>query len=69
MEIMIQGLCILSCFAGSQPRAVRRQRVNPYDRQIYTTDGMGYVPPVPVQAMPMYQRPFTAPPYRKYAGY
>jgi len=60
------GLCILSCCAVSGQRVIHRQRVNPYDRQIYTTDGMGYVPPIPVQTMPMYHRPFTAPPYRKY---
>uniref|UniRef100_A0A914QI43 Uncharacterized protein n=1 Tax=Panagrolaimus davidi TaxID=227884 RepID=A0A914QI43_9BILA len=29
-----------------------RGRVNPYDRDLYTTDGMYDVPPVPVQTMP-----------------
>uniref|UniRef100_A0AC34FWW0 Uncharacterized protein n=1 Tax=Panagrolaimus sp. ES5 TaxID=591445 RepID=A0AC34FWW0_9BILA len=29
-----------------------RGRVNPYDRDLYTTDGMHDVPPVPVQTMP-----------------
>ena len=27
-------------------------RVNPYDRDLYTTDGMNDVPPVPVQTVP-----------------
>lgn len=61
-----QGLCFLTCCIGSRPRVIYAHRVNPYDRQIYTTDGMGYIPPLPIQSMPMQQRPFTAPPYRKY---
>ncbi|KAE9549516.1 hypothetical protein FO519_007280 [Halicephalobus sp. NKZ332] len=62
------GICLLSCLACGS-RTVYTTSVDPYDRGVYTTDGMGYVPPIPTQAMQMQNRPFTTPGYSNYGRY
>uniref|UniRef100_A0A7E4W3X7 Uncharacterized protein n=1 Tax=Panagrellus redivivus TaxID=6233 RepID=A0A7E4W3X7_PANRE len=50
--LMLLGMIYFMYTNFLKPVNSQRIRVNPYDRDIYTTDGMSEPPPVPVSSMP-----------------